>query len=293
MNRPASYTSSQLTDRDRANLSSLIDYSSIQSVPEIWDLVKQKFGQTVALHDPHSQPEIKLTYTDLYQQIQQFAAGLQALGIEPNPGEAIPLRVALFADNSPRWLIADQGIMMAGAANAVRGATADPEELLYIIQDSGSTALVVENRALLKKLQHRLPDLPIQLIVLLSDEEPETSQTLNTVKFSQVMTTGANRPLKPTNHTPQTLATLLYTSGTTGKPKGVMLTHGNLLHQLTTFGTILQPEVGESALSILPSWHAYERSCRILPAFPRMHANLHQHSLFQTRLENLQTPVHD
>ncbi|MEG4577135.1 long-chain fatty acid--CoA ligase [Microcoleus sp. N3A4] len=260
MNGPASYTLSQLTDRDRANLSKLIDYSSIQSVPEIWAIVKQRFPQTVALHDPHSQPEIKLTYTDLYQQIQQFAAGLQALGIEPNPGEAVPPRVALFADNSPRWLIADQGIMMAGAANAVRGATADPEELLYIIQDSGSTALVVENRALLKKLQHRLPDLPVQLVVLLSDEEPEASPTLNTVKFSQVMTTGANRPLKPSNHKPQTLATLLYTSGTTGKPKGVMLTHGNLLHQITTFGTILQPEVGESALSILPSWHAYERT---------------------------------
>ncbi|MEG4344347.1 long-chain fatty acid--CoA ligase [Microcoleus sp. A003_D6] len=260
MNGTASYTLSQLTDRDRANLSKLIDYTSIQSVPEIWAIVKQRFPQTVALHDPHTQPEIKLTYTDLYQQIQQFAAGLQALGIEPNPGEAIPLRVALFADNSPRWLIADQGIMMAGAANAVRGATADPEELLYIIQDSGSSALVVENRALLKKLQHRLPDLPIQLVVLLSDEEPEASPTLNTVKFSQVMTTGANRPLKPSNHTPQTLATLLYTSGTTGKPKGVMLTHGNLLHQITTFGTILQPEAGESALSILPSWHAYERT---------------------------------
>ncbi|MEG4520075.1 MULTISPECIES: long-chain fatty acid--CoA ligase [unclassified Microcoleus] len=260
MNGPASYTSYQLTDRERANLSRLIDYTSIRSIPEFWAIVKQQFGQTVALHDPHSQPEIQLTYTDLYQQIQQFAAGLQALGIEANPEEAVPPRVALFADNSPRWLIADQGIMMAGAANAVRGATADPEELLYIIQDSGSTALVVENRALLKKLQHRLPDLPIQLIVLLSDEEPETSQTLSTVKFSQVMTTGANRPLKPTNHKPQTLATLLYTSGTTGKPKGVMLTHGNLLHQLTTLGTILQPEAGESALSILPSWHAYERS---------------------------------
>jgi long-chain acyl-CoA synthetase len=108
-----------MTDRDRANLSRLIDYSSIQSVPEIWAIVKQRFPQTIALHDPHSKPEIKLTYTDLYQQIQQFAAGLQALGIEANPGEAIPPRVALFADNSPRWLIADQGIMMAGSANAV------------------------------------------------------------------------------------------------------------------------------------------------------------------------------
>jgi long-chain acyl-CoA synthetase len=253
-------TSSQMSDIDRANLSHLIDYSSIRSIPEIWAIVKQRFPQTVALHDPHSKPEIKLTYSDLYQQIQQFASGLQALGIESNPEQTIPPRIALFADNSPRWLIADQGIMMAGAANAVRGATADPEELLYIIQDSGSTALIVENLALLKKLQARLPDLPIELIVLLSDEELETNKTLNTVKFSQVMATGANRPLKPANHNHQTLATLLYTSGTTGKPKGVMLTHGNLLHQITTFGTILQPEAGDCALSILPSWHAYERS---------------------------------
>ncbi|MBC6434608.1 long-chain fatty acid--CoA ligase [Nostoc sp. HG1] len=260
MNPPAPDTTSQMSDIERANLSRLIDYTSIQSIPEIWAIVKQRFPQTVALHDPHSKPEIKLTYTELHQQIQQFASGLQALGINANPAEPIPPRVALFADNSPRWLIADQGIMMAGAANAVRGATADPEELLYIIQDSGSTALIVENLALLKKLQARLPDLPIELIVLLSDEEPETSKTLNTVKFSQVMATGANRPLKPANHSPQTLATLLYTSGTTGKPKGVMLTHGNLLHQITTFGTILQPEAGDCALSILPSWHAYERS---------------------------------
>ena len=260
MNGSASHTSSQMTDRDRANLSRLIDYTSIQSVPEIWAIVQQKFGQTVALHDPHSKPEIKLTYTDLYQQIQQFAAGLQALRLAPNSAEAIPPRVALFADNSPRWLIADQGIMMAGAANVVRGATADPEELLYIIKDSGCIALVVENLALLKKLQHRLADLWIELVILLSDEEPEASQTLYIVKFSQVIATGANRALQPSNHKPQGLATLLYTSGTTGKPKGVMLTHSNLLHQINTFGTILQPEAGEGVLSILPSWHAYERT---------------------------------
>ena len=156
MNRPAQKARSQMSDIARANLSQLIDYSSIRSIPEIWALVKQRFPQTVALHDPHSQPEIKLTYTDLYQEIQQFVAGLQALGIEANPGEAVPNRVALFADSSPRWLIADPGIMMAGAANAVRDATADPEELLDIIQDSGCTALLVENQALLRKLQQHL-----------------------------------------------------------------------------------------------------------------------------------------
>ncbi len=46
-------TASPMTDRDRANLSRPIDYTSIRSVPEIWAIVQQKFGQTVALHDPH------------------------------------------------------------------------------------------------------------------------------------------------------------------------------------------------------------------------------------------------
>ena len=70
MNRPAPDAHSQMSDIAPANLSQLIDYSSIRSIPEIWDLVKQRFPQTVALDDPDSQPEIKLTYTDLYQQIQ-------------------------------------------------------------------------------------------------------------------------------------------------------------------------------------------------------------------------------
>jgi len=145
-----------MSDIARANLSQLIDYSSIRSIPEIWDLVKQRFSQTVALHDLHNQAEIKLTYTDLHQQIQQFVAGIPALGIEANPREAVPNRVALSADNSPPWPIADQGIVMAGAANVVRGTTADAEELLDIIQDSGCTALVVENLPLLRKLQQHL-----------------------------------------------------------------------------------------------------------------------------------------
>ncbi|OCQ91419.1 long-chain fatty acid--CoA ligase [Oscillatoriales cyanobacterium USR001] len=249
----------KMNEIERANLNHVVDYTSIQSLPEIWPIAKQKFAEVVALHDPHSKPEVKLTYNELYQQIQQFAAGLQALGIGQTQEGDIPDRIALFADNSPRWLIADQGIMSAGAADVVRGAGADPEELLYILKDSGSTALVVENLALLKKLRDRLLDLPIQFIITLSEETPD-NETLTVIKFSQIIATGANRPLKPTRHKPQTLATLLYTSGTTGKPKGVVLTHSNLLHQINTFGTILQPKPGESALSILPSWHAYERT---------------------------------
>jgi long-chain acyl-CoA synthetase len=57
------------------------------------------------------------------------------------------------------------------------------------------------------------------------------------------------------------LATLIYTSGTSGNPKGVMLSHGNLLHQINTCGAVILCDPGLEVLSILPSWHSYERSC--------------------------------
>ena len=60
--------------------------------------------------------------------------------------------VALFAENSPRWLVADQGLMRAGAADAVRGASAPVEELRYILEDCQATALVVQNAELWGRL---------------------------------------------------------------------------------------------------------------------------------------------
>ena len=228
------------------------DYSSVESLPQIWAIAADRFGEITALHNPHAKPEVTLSYSELYQQIQKFACGLQALGVQPEA------KVALFADNSPRWMIADQGIMTAGAVDVVRSAGADREELLYILGNSDSTSLVVEDVKTLKTL--RLQDDSIQLIILLSDEEPIDIQT-KILNFKQLLAAGENHSLQTVKQHPETLATLMYTSGTTGKPKGVMLTHGNLLHQVTGLGVIVQPDPGDRVLSILPSWHAYERSC--------------------------------
>jgi len=261
-NGPANCLSQQESD----NLKRAADYSSVQSFPEIWPLAAQRFENIVALNDPHgvgaygAKPST-LTYAQLYQQIQQFAAGLQALGFNAELDKTgIPTLIALFADNSPRWMIADQGIITAGAANVVRSAQADREELLYILEDSGSIGLVVENLALLKSLRDRLDSLPIQLVVLLSEEKPPESETLKILNYSQLMAAGASHSLTPVTQNRDSLATLLYTSGTTGKPKGVMLTHGNLLHQVTSCGAVIVPQPGDRVLSILPSWHALERS---------------------------------
>jgi long-chain acyl-CoA synthetase len=244
-----------LTDREQQQLLQTIDYTQINSLPEVWAIVAAKCGSIVAVHAPHSKPEISLTYQALFTQIQLFATGLQNLGIQPQTA------VALFADNSPRWLIADQGIMMAGAFNAVRSSQADPQELLSILDNSQAQTLVVEDIKTLKKLSSKLTELPIDLIILLSDESTDLDLPIKLVNFSQAIDIGGTATFTPVPLKKTDLATLLYTSGTSGNPKGVMLTHANLLHQVNTCGVIIPAKPGSRVLSILPSWHSYERSC--------------------------------
>ena len=252
--KTASSFLSNISERERQALKRLVDYTNVESLPEIWPLAAQRFGDIVALRNPHAKPEVAITYTQLVEQMQLFAAGLQALGIKVGD------RISLIADNSPRWFIADQGIMTAGGVDAVRSSQAEKEELLFIITNSGSTAIVVEDLKTLKKLQDRLKDLPIQVVILLSDEAPPTDETLKVLNFSQLLEIGKNHNFVPVKQNHDALATLIYTSGTTGKPKGVMLSYSNLMHQVISFGTVLQPNPGDIVLSILPSWHSYERT---------------------------------
>jgi long-chain acyl-CoA synthetase len=230
------------------------DYSQLNCLSQMWDLVTEKFANIPAIIDPHSKPEVNLTYGELSQKIKQFAAGLQAYGVKDYA------KIALIADNSPRWLIADQGIMMAGCANAVRSSQAEREELLYIIEDSDSTALVIENLKTLQRLEPELNNLPLEFIVLLSDEKITENNDKKIINFSQLMEKGSDYELKRVEQNKESLATLIYTSGTTGKPKGAMLSHGNLLHQVVNLEEIIKIEPGDRALSILPSWHSYERA---------------------------------
>lgn len=234
-------------------------YSEVQSLPEMWSIAAQRFASVTAVHDPHGKLEIKLTYAQLYEQIQWFASGLQALGIQAISADSLPPRVALFSDNNPRWLIADQGILQAGATSVVRGAQASCEELLFILRHSGAIALVVQDIELLNKIRAGLTDLPLLFVIVLSDELAPVD-TLPINSFTDVIQIGCFQPLQLVPQSRETLATLMYTSGTSGKPKGVMLTHGNLIHQVNAAFSVAQPQAGELVLSILPSWHTYERA---------------------------------
>jgi len=254
MNQISPHILQELGQRDRAGLDQAQDYGHIQSLPEIWPLAAARYGSRLAMDDPHNHPSAQLTYQELWAAIQQFAAGLQGLGMPPRG------HVALFADNSHRWLIADQGIMAAGGIDAVRSAQAETEELRYIAEHSDSTVLIVENLKLWQRLSDRFQDLPMLFAVLLSDEAVPEHPPFKMVNYSQLLDIGNQHPWQPVKVEPDSLATLIYTSGTTGKPKGVMISHANLLHQITTLGAVVQPQPGDCVLGLLPTWHTFGRT---------------------------------
>ncbi|MDX2273336.1 MAG: AMP-binding protein [Cyanobacteriota bacterium] len=216
----------------------------------VWQILAEQHGDLMALRDPHAQPVLEITYAQLFTQIQWFAGGLQALGVKPAD------KVAIIADNSPYWLVADLATLFAGTVNVPRSATADAQEIDYIIRNTQCTTVIVENLKTYRRIHATLEQAGIPRVILLSDE---TADAL--INFPQLLEKGRAHGFEAPSIERSDLATIIHTSGTSGQPKGVMLTHGNLMHQVEYCEVVVQPKPGYRVLAILPTWHSYERSC--------------------------------
>jgi long-chain acyl-CoA synthetase len=216
--------------------------------------------------------------------VQKSASIFQTLGV------AVGKNVAILGENSAYWLLIDHGIQMAGGASAVRGADAPLDELRYIYEHSDSCAVaVLQGPKLLRKLAKDAEAKKLQnklglwnqkygnvKTIILMHREKETDEAIQQLGvelgvqvsvFADLLANAApiSASRRP-NLTRNDLATIVYTSGTTGRPKGVMLTHGNLLHQTghrlapTRPYETSEPLPGECTVSLLPVWHITERS---------------------------------
>ena len=223
---------------------------SLDSIDAVWPWLADHHGAVMAVDAPHAAHPERFSFGELAQRIASAALAFRRAGVEN--GDV----VALFAENSPRWLVADQGLMRAGAADAVRGAAAPVEELRYILDDCRATALVVQNAALWERLALTQQQRSSLRFVLQLEGEPADG----VVGWDAFLQSAAGQPALTPSHGRHQLATVLYTSGTTGQPKGVPLTHANLLHQMHSLACVAYPAPGAPVLSVLPIWHAYERS---------------------------------
>ena len=238
------------TAREQVALQRHGHIQGLERVDAVWPWLAARHGTITAVDAPHAAHAERFSFAELAQRIATAAAAFQRQGVQE--GDV----VALFAENSPRWLVADQGLMRCGAADAVRGASAPVEELRYILDDCKATALVVQNADLWRRLDLTASQRQGLRLVLQLEGEPEQG----VLGWEAFLASGAGQQSVTPTSGRTAIATVLYTSGTTGQPKGVPLTHANLLHQMQSLACVAHPQPGAPVLSVLPIWHAYERS---------------------------------
>jgi len=206
---------------------------------------------------------IETSVDDFRAKIRQFALGLYDLGVRKGD------RVALHAENSTEWLIVDQAVLRLGAVTVPIYTTQPADQIRYILEDAEARVYVVSTEALFAPLHSYVDEIAtLEITVGILGAFQNGMLT-----FDEVLERGhAQTPDRLETLTaavaPDDLATLVYTSGTTGQPKGVMLTHGNLVFNVlaSLVRAPFDPEThrGGTLLSYLPLSHIFERMMTLL-----------------------------
>lgn len=192
------------------------------------------------------------TYEELDRSSDAFAASLAERGVQPGH------RVVLVLNNTLEYLIAYYGVLKAGAVVVPHYPEARTGTLCHIIAHSEACAVVLESRntRLLDGLNHELPSL--RLMVSLGPPRIEDPGGLEVVQFAHLL--DRDGPAPATRTQGGDLASIVYTSGTTGRPKGVMLAHQNLLANIESIVQYLDLKAEDTIGMVLPFFYVYGNS---------------------------------
>ncbi len=169
------------------------------------------------------------SYAEFGQAIREIAGGLAALGVQPGD------RVSILGGTRPEWTLADAGALAAGAVVVPVYHTNSPEECEYVLAHSGAKVLIAEDAAQVAKLAGRkVPDLE-HIVVMIGEAEGAITMADLRSRAQGDVTVERLAAIDPDDP-----ATIVYTSGTTGPPKGCVLTHTNLLFTANAYIDRLQ-----------------------------------------------------
>ena len=192
-----------------------------------------------------------MSVEEMTLEISSLAAGLQAQGLRK--GEA----VGILAPSSADWLVVDMAVMAAGGVTVPMFSDLSPENLLFEINDSAMRFLYVDGEEESDALEI-LGDGPMRILRERADLDLEGVLTREGLMREGQAALDAGDVVLPEIEA-EDLATIVYTSGSTGVPKGVEITHGNLMHQVHACRRCFRLSEGEPVVSCLPLAHIYER----------------------------------
>ena len=172
-------------------------------------------------------------------------------------------RVALLSENRPEWVISDLAILSIGAVAVPIYFTSSASQVGFILRDSGAKAAIVSNEEQLGKVLEQGPGKDLEEIVCF---DQLSSDLPGNIKYlPDIVRNGSVKDYRPIeerldNIVPDDTANILYTSGTTGPPKGVMLSHRNFLSNALACREVVDVGASDLFLSFLPLSHAFERT---------------------------------
>ncbi len=246
---------------------------TVNTIPKLLRNSVLKWPNIVAQYEKNEKGFfLPTSFSELMQHVYDVSAGLLSLGVKR--GDLI----GLIADNRKEWLEASFGIMSIGAGDVPRGCDATPQDLSYILATTECNIVIAENETQVIKILMLKKEAPSLTHIISFDEVSDVTiaeakkHKVKVTFFKDLKKEGAAYRVKNPNKVEETLesgskeeiACIIFTSGTTGEPKGVMLTHGNFLSQFTDLPERIYLNPGDKALCVLPVWHSFERSCEYI-----------------------------
>ena len=200
-----------------------------------------------------------MSYENLENGISKLASALQSYGTQKGDF------VCIFSENNGDWAMCEQAVMTCGAIPALRGSKANIEELNYIIDHCEPKGLILENEKCFNNLKPHLKNKNLKFVVIMfKKEKTDFSDIACPVYYIEdIIYNNSDYEFQKPEQSIDDVAVMLYTSGTTGNPKGVLITHKNLLSQMPSIIKGIMSKAGENTLQILPIWHAYEHTTQL------------------------------
>ncbi len=228
---------------------------------KFWNAVSER-GDKTALRQKVLGVWQEMSWRELGGNARRIAMGLASLGFQPG-GVA-----SILANTRWEWSAADYGILLAGGVSCGIYPTDAASQVEYLCADSASTFIFVEDDEQLDKLLSVRAGLPQLVKVIVIDTEGLAAlDDAQVMSLAALMQAGAafdtQQPLAfdtlRASRQPADLAVLVYTSGTTGRPKGAMISHRNLVHVIEHFGLALPQDDTDDKMAFLPLCHVVER----------------------------------
>jgi long-chain acyl-CoA synthetase len=237
-----------------------MDYDRIPSLPRLFFDQAAGLGDRPLSYHRHNGKWTSASWAETARTVREMARGLVALGVAPGD------RIALVAENRPEWLIADLAIMTAGAITVPAFATNTSEDHRHILTHSGAKGVIHSGGTIATRLMPAAFQAPELKFLISMDAKDKTAQMpFRQLTWQEAMAGGgeeAEIERRLATQTRRDTCCIIYTSGTGGVPKGVMLSHGSILCNIKgAYRLLLDIGLGNDRfLSFLPLSHSYEHT---------------------------------